>query len=160
MVKELREWFSLVTAIIALVTAIIGWVRTSTELTEQKEQIARLERCPGVVVNITEPENGDHVSSKVTVKGTSTIHEVCRHVFIVVHDRSTSIWKITGVGEVNTDGQWTGEAKLDEISSAGGEAEITARVIAQPTTYMVGQQYSTPPVKGVPSNIVHVRRVQ
>jgi hypothetical protein len=159
MVKGFKDWIALITAIIALSTAIIHWFRTSTELDLQKERIARLEGCFGVIADIKEPTNGIEVLPPVDISGTSTIHETCHYVFIVIRDRSAPVWKITDLVQVSTTGQWAGVAKLDEIP-VGGWAEVTARVTARPTDYRIGQSFPIPPVKGVPSDIIRVRKKQ
>lgn len=135
--------------------------RVDKRIDEQEKKIEKLEGCYGVIGKISEPINGQQVSSRVYVSGMSTIHETCQYVFIFVRDISTPRWLIADLVQVNADGRWAGMAQVREISGVNGEVVITARVTARPTDYGVGQFLSTPPGKGIPlNNTVHVRRIR
>jgi len=148
----MKEWISLIASIIALITAIVS---LATSL-RNAEKIASIVPCP-VEVTINEPQTGDHVSAEFDVSGTSTIHDECKYVFIVVRGTSV-IWEITDISQVDKRGQWLGKAQLN--IPIGMETKIHALVSNRPDTYRSGQILSSPPVKGVSSNIIKVRRVQ
>ncbi|MBI1745338.1 MAG: hypothetical protein HYR55_01970 [Acidobacteria bacterium] len=129
------------------------------ELAKQQKSIERFESCYGeVIINIIDPQDGDQVSSSIDIKGTATIHDRCRYVFIVVRDKNSQVWRVTDLLQVNINGTWAGKAKLDDIP-VGGEAEISAIIIAQPKAYPVGEHFSVPPDRGVPSNFVCIKRI-
>lgn len=114
---------------------------------------------PPSQIAINKPRDGDHVESKIDVIGTSMIHESCQYIFVIVRSKSTLVWKITDLVLVNTDGQWAGQARLDEIP-LNTEATIEVRLTNKPTIYNVNQCFTTPPENGGRSNIVRVKRVK
>ena len=95
----------------------------------------------------------------VDVRGTCTIHDRCRYVYIIVREEACQAWRVTDLVQVNTDGRWTGKAKLDNVS-VGSKAEVSALIVAQPQEYIVNAFLRGPPDKGVPSNIVYIKRIQ
>lgn len=163
--ERVTMWITLAVALIGLVTALISlWISQGSidELSAQKVELAAIKDCHGeVAISIEEPQDGGQVSSKVNVIGSSTPHETCRYVFVAVHDASKpgQGWKISDLTQVNKTGRWTAKVRLNEFT-LGTEVEIDARVSAQPKAYVVGQHLSVPLERGVPSNIIHVRRVQ
>ena len=131
------------------------------ELDEQGETLEDIRNCRGeIVIGIDEPTSGDQVTSQLHVSGTGTIHQTCRYVFIFVRDISLPAWKVTDLVQVNTNGQWAGLARLDGFVPAGGQANIEARGTAQSDAYVINAILAAPPERGVPSNLVRVRRVQ
>jgi hypothetical protein len=148
---------SLIASVIALLTSIISLLNTLNN-TKRIESVE--EKCP-VELIINEPKSIDHVSTEVNVIGTASIHEECRFVFIIVRGVETSnqYWEVTDIVQIDNEGKWSGIATLNNIS-IGNKAKIHARVCNKPDIYRIKEKMSFPPVKGVLSNIVEVRRIR
>lgn len=161
----LSKWLPLIIALIALVTSLFNLSTSminAEKIDMQKAEIESIKSCKGeVTAQINTPETDDAVSSSINVSGRSTIHESCRYIFLFVHDQSYpgDGWKVSDLVQINMDGTWSGTVLLNHIA-LGAKVEIDVRVTAQPKDYIIGQIYPIPPDKGVPSNIVNVRRVE
>jgi len=152
----MKERISLAAAIIALTTAIISLITSF----HNAEKIESIEECH-VEITINEPQNGDHVPAEFDVSGTSTIHDKCRYVFIIIRGVSPPVqyWKVTDIVQVDKRGQWSGRAVLKDVP-IGMEPKIHARVSNKPSAYRINQILPSPPVEGVLSNVVKVRRIR
>jgi hypothetical protein len=146
----------LATAVIALVTALIGLVKVSDvgDILKAREQ-----GCP-VAIRIDEPTPGDHVSSDVNVTGSSTVHTGCKFIYVMVRGQPSSIpfWKVSDVVLLDKKGLWAARVSLKHIP-LGENAYINVRVSDEPSVYRIGQRLKYPPVEGTESNVVRVRRV-
>ncbi|ETW97149.1 MAG: hypothetical protein ETSY1_23835 [Candidatus Entotheonella factor] len=132
------------------------------QLDEQKTKLEALKNCRGeIVVSVNQPQQNAQVKREVDVSGTSTVHEICRYIFLILRDVSSPglPWKIVDIVQVNTNGRWAGKIVLDGFP-IGTEVEIEARGIGRSDAYTIGEPLPVPPEKGVPSNIIHVRRVE
>jgi hypothetical protein len=165
--KEVREWIALIFSIIGLLLSLLGWGRlkqTNGELQDQKGLLERLENCEetAIEIEIDSPEDGSQIrASHIDIGGTSTLHERCRYVFLVVRGVSGKTWKVADLVQVNRDGRWTARVDLDRTGVRAGEQfDVDARVTAQGSVYQIGQVLPAPPQRGVPSNIIRLRRLQ
>ena len=166
MSKEAREWLALGLSFVSLLLSLFGlgkWSQTKNELQDQKGQLERLENCQEkeIGIEIEPPEGGLQVrASSVEIGGTSTLHEQCRYVFLIVRGVSNRSWNVADLVQVNRDGRWNAMANLDRAGVRAGEQfEVDARVTAQPSVYRIGQILPTPAQRGVPSNIIRLRRL-
>jgi hypothetical protein len=136
----------------------------SIQIQHTSDEINTIKNCRGQVsTRILNPNQGavEQVGDLVSVRGEATVNETCRYVVLVMHDSSTPgrPWIISDVVQVNTTGEWTGNVRLDTVQ-IGSTAEIDARIVGDPTKFVVFQSLPTPPDQGVRSNIVQVRRVK
>jgi hypothetical protein len=152
-----------VLSLLAGAAVIIGLfaVYNFISIAKQEERIS--EFCVGKVsVSIDDPKDGDHVPFNVAVRGTSTIHNECRYVFIIARNVSKSgqYWYIADIVQVDTYGRWRGKVFLDKIHvEIQEEVELHAIVNAEPKIYKVDQPRQSLP-GGARSNTVHVRRIE
>lgn len=166
-VALLAALIGLIAAIISLVTSIVNARKTeenTTQIQRTSEEIEMIKNCRGqVATRILSPDQSalEQVGELVSVTGEATVNETCHYVVLIMHDSSAPgrPWSISDLVQINTTGEWNGNVKLDTVQ-IGSTVEIDARIVSDPTKFVVGQSLPTPPDQGVRSNIVRVRRVK
>lgn len=177
--KKLVPWINFLAAIIAFLTAIIALVAaflaiSQSNITEDKVVIVKdrvvdlradIDQTPDCWaesdLTMTEPKDGDQVSSKVIVWGQATPGSLCRYVGVYVRSFSTSQlpWRLTDSWIIDRSGKWSGVARLDHIV-VGESAEIHARLTARSVRESLFNDLENPPVSGVPSETIRVWRIE
>lgn len=181
--SSLKDKITLTTAVVGLVTAVVGVVNgafatkktdanaealklTQASLTATQSEVEALRDCRGkVAARINSPlsDNGRAISASgdILVAGESSIHDACYFVVLLSHDLTAvgAPWTVEDSVQVNTNGQWSGRVRMLNVP-LGDVAQIDARVVAQPSLYLVNQTLPFPPETGVRTNSIQVRRVQ
>jgi len=167
MLNVLSMKIGLVTAIVALITAAISLGKSIDNsrgyVFLQEEINNKVTDCRGkVAIEIKSPKSRSHSSSSVDVEGESTVHDICRYIFIFAREVSkpNGGWKVLDMTQLNKGGEWAGRVDLEGFANVGSEIDIDARVIANPDAFILNSYLKSPSEKGVPSNIVRIRRVQ
>lgn len=152
-------------SIVSLATTIIKTGENAARIQHASEKIETIQSCLSgqVSTRIVNPSQDavEHVGKRISVKGRATVNETCRYLVLITHDASVpgKPWIVADLVQVNTTGAWYGNVDLDTVP-IGNLAEIDARLVADPTGFIVHQSLPTPPGQGVRSNIVQVRRIQ
>lgn len=152
--------------ILSVIAAVLwGFTYVSFPHDEVSEKIAKakkesdkraLKECP-VIVTIVQPANGQHVSGDFSLCGRCTVHDRCKHLYVVIESEQGEAY-VKKYKRLEMDGRFNLKLKVDELGAAE-EAKIQVLVCSKPDTYAIGKPlpYSNKSV-GTESNTIRVVR--
>jgi hypothetical protein len=152
-----RDSLALSTAIVSLITAVLGLSKAC----EVGRSLRTVTACSDLSVWIERPQDGQKVAQSMVAEGTASTHEACRsvHLFVRVTRPHGAEYVVTDSVQVDQAGRWKGRLDFSEVQ-IGQTAQVEARLTNRYGSYRPGDRIGLPPDRGVGSNLPDVERIE